>query len=98
MGFRPPEWLVVPEQLERLFPVICAHHRLVPAEQRGQAFFLIWVEIPRILQQQPAAALEPDPLLQTQAADLTAPDFFDGFVEVLDDMKPVEQDLCTREL
>src|ERR1017187_1182393 len=90
---RPLGLLVIPEQLEGFFEVVGAHDRRVPPHHRRQAFFLVVTEIPWILQQQPAAALECHLLLLTQAAHFTAPDIFDRLVEVLDDVEPVKQDL-----
>jgi hypothetical protein len=54
---------------------------------------LIVAEIPGILQQQPAAALEGHLLFPAQPTHFTPPDLFDRFVEVLDDVEPVKQDL-----
>ena len=52
-------WLLVfPEKLEGFFQVVGADDGRVPAHQRGKTFFLIGGQIPGILQQQPAAALE----------------------------------------
>src|SRR5580700_5071742 len=42
--------LVIPEQLESFFEVVSAHDRRVPANQSGQAFFLLVAEIPWIFQ------------------------------------------------
>ena len=85
--------LVIPEHLEGFFAVVSARNRRVPPHQRRQALFLVVSEIPGILQQQPGAALKCHLFLLAQAAHFAAPDFFDGFVEVPDDVEPVEQDL-----
>src|ERR1039457_3236754 len=84
---------VIPEQLKSFFEVVGTHDRRVPPHQRRKALFLVVAEIPRILQQQPAAALEGHLLFLTQPTHFTPPDFLDRFVEVLDDVEPVEQDL-----
>jgi hypothetical protein len=79
--------------VEGFFEVGGAYNRHVPLHQRRRPLFLIVAEIPRILQQQPSAALEGHLLFLTLTAHFTAPDFFDRIVEVLDDVEPVEQDL-----
>src|ERR1017187_1510597 len=68
--FGSPRLPVTPEQLKRFFEVITAHDWDVPADQSRQPVFLIRLQIPGILQQQPADPRETYPLLGSQAPSL----------------------------
>ena len=93
VNFGAGRLLVVPEQLKDFFQVVGSHDRRVPLDQRRKAVLLAGFEIPWILQQQPATPFEDDPFFRAQAPHLTAPDFLDRFIEMFDDVKPIEQDL-----
>ena len=53
-----PRLFVVPEQLEDFLQIPGPHQRRVPAHQRREPVFLVVIEIPGILQQQPAGSFE----------------------------------------
>ena len=67
VGFGPGRLLVVPEQLKDFLEVVGAHNRRVPLDERRKAVLLAGVEIPWILQQQPATPFEDDPFFRARA-------------------------------
>lgn len=57
MGFGPGGLFVVPEQLKSFLQAVGSHDRRVPLDQRRKAVLLAGVEIPWILQPQPATLM-----------------------------------------
>jgi len=96
MVFGPLRLLVLPEQLEGFLQIPGPHQRRVPAHQGGKPVFLIAVEVPRVLQQQPAGSFEARSLLGGELAPQIAADRIRGLIELLDDVEPVEQDQRSR--
>src|SRR5262245_10285279 len=87
-------WLLKgPEQLEGFLQIPGAHQWCVPLDQRGESLLLVAAEIPWILQQQPARSLESRSLLISESAPQVAARRIHRLIEMLDDVKPIKQDL-----
>src|SRR5271167_5024596 len=93
MGLGSGRLAIVPEQLKGFLEVPSPHDRQVQAHQRGQPLLLVSGEVPGILQEQPTGAFELCLLFPDQAPHLAPPHLVHSFVQVLDDMEPVKQDL-----
>ena len=64
-----------------------------PRTKVREPLLLVRVQVPGILQQEEAGALDGHPVSAAQAADLLAADEVQGVVEVPDQVKAVKQDL-----
>src|SRR5215472_1139065 len=75
--FGAPRLLVAPEQLEGFLQVPGSDQRRVPPYERGKSLFLVVGQIPGILQQQPARALDLYLLFGAELAPKLAPGCID---------------------
>src|SRR5215472_6528184 len=80
--------------LEWLLQVVSTNEGTVPVHQRGETLFLLIGQVPGILQQQPACALEGGFLLAGHAPHLAPPYLIHRFLQMFDDVKAIEQNLC----
>src|SRR5437879_666865 len=93
---RPLGLLVSPEYLKGFLQIPGTHQWRVPADQRGETLVLVVAEIPRILQQQPTGSFDGHSVFGSELAPQLAPHRVHRLVEMLDDVKPIKQELCLR--
>src|SRR5215470_2157737 len=93
MLFGPSGLTVAPKELKGFLQVIGADDGRVPAHQGGKTLPFVGPQVPRVLEQQKAGALKRGLLQPAQTVHLTTPDFIEGPVQMLHQMKAVEENL-----
>jgi hypothetical protein len=81
---------VIPKPLKFFFKVVSPDDREVQLQQMREPSVFLGSKVPRVLQQDEAGLFKIDPLLVSQSSDFRSSDLVDGPVQVLDDMKAIE--------
>src|SRR6202162_4419593 len=98
IGSCPPLTEVVPEALEGFLQIVGSDDRLVLAAELGEAPTFLRLEVPRVLQPEPARPLERGLLFAGHLPPRLPSHLVDGLVEVLDHMEPVKGQSRLRQI
>src|SRR5215471_21825962 len=89
---------VGPEELESFLEVVSAHEGCIPANQSRKTLLFLGPQLPGILQQQEARLLEASLFATTEPAHFVPPNLVQRPVQMLHQMKAVEENLSIRSL